>query len=394
MTTSLWLVATKRMPEKLYWLPILLSSLCLVYSFTLMGIHVVGSDVSTEHYASYTILQEGYWDITRHYETPATIINGWLVPELSKLLHIEVVWIYKAVLPIFLAASPLIIFFAYNKFLSADKSFYATSLFIITPPFMLELVAIGKTMVAVFFFSLFLLSMFSSMSTFKKTVAMSICTISAAISHYTVGAIIIIFLVAILTFRIASHLLDKLAKVHWKLNWKTSMLSMVVTCLVLVAAFVGFYSINNEGRITTKVVQIVHNNLPIDENLDTEEAKAQLEPATQLALGMDFFQASVLEKIFRLLQLAVQALIIIGFAYLAYPIIRYKENSNIPTEVIVCAGAILVMFAACIMIPKLSRTMNITRLYQYGLVFLSPMFVTGIEKVTTSLRGSLVEKFH
>jgi uncharacterized membrane protein len=96
------LVSIGVIKEKYYPNSIAIMSFGPVYSITMLGTYVVGSDIQGELAASRSALAYG-WNFTEATDVNAitginmtSVVTGLLAPALSRILHIDLIWIYKA----------------------------------------------------------------------------------------------------------------------------------------------------------------------------------------------------------------------------------------------------------------------------------------------------------
>jgi uncharacterized membrane protein len=180
------LVTIRVIKDRYYPYCIGIMALGLVYSTTLLGNYVVGTDIHSELYQSRITLSTGIDFANANFPSIVTVA---LAPFLSWLLHIDIVWVYKAVLPLFLAGVPVILYFAFKAQFGAERAYFASLFFIIMPAYSLEITQIAKSMVAELFYALAILALVSRWK--WKIPIMAVSVIMAVLSHYTVGVILI-----------------------------------------------------------------------------------------------------------------------------------------------------------------------------------------------------------
>jgi uncharacterized membrane protein len=429
------LVSTKIIKERWYSSTIYLVALFNLWSTTLLGQSVVGIDISRELAMSNQALQNG-WNWTGIYDVSNTsALVGWAIPQFSKFFQISTEWVYKLFLPMIFACTPAILYIIFRKQLcmpcsasvnnrplyvvSAStitiqehhgylKSFYAAIFFIIMPVFSLEIGAIGKSMVAETLMACCFWTMFSSVKLWIKLPLMILFALLTLWVHYTVGIMLIFYL----STTICILLFVKLFK-NWYL-WKQKVVSLWIPTIVvmfLVAGFVGYYSKASQGMVYDTVVrlgeqytvltnsfikqpqiikqpQVVPSDIvPSDSTTITREeielrelaiSARDLDPLTSIGLGKDFIDASILGKIFRVIQYLTQLLVVIGCFWLLF---KYKQY-NFSREFIAGIGASLLVLLFVVAIPMFSSLINATRNYQLSLFFLAPMFILGIDALT------------
>jgi len=417
------LVTTGCIKEEYYPYCIMLMAFGLVYSITLLGSYVVGSDIQGELAASRISLANG-WNFTE--ATPenaitginlTSVVTGLLAPGLARLLHMDLVWVFKVVLPLFLVAVPVVMYSVFKKQMGGQRAFYATLFFIIMPVFNQQLAQIVKSMVAELFFALAIWVMVSDWGWRGKILALAGCVIGASVSHYTIGIALIVYLAGIVLVRIATSWMT------WKL-WavrKAPVFVLVMALLPGIFAFQIYYHYAYGGAVNQVLlgtakwygsagpVDMAHQaEVPVAETPDltptltptptgdptSPTPSAQPPAATtsdslvpkylynqeytvQVGIGLDFLQQPLAGKLFRLVQYLTQGLIMLGAVYLLFRSDRYRFTA----EFVAGIGGSFVLLLACIFVPQFSSIINMPRFYQISLFFLAPMLVVGCDAV-------------
>ncbi len=411
--------------EKHYPHCIALMSAGLIYAITLLGPYVVGSDIQGELAASRSALANG-WDFRTATDVNAitginitSIVTSVLAPTLSRLLHLDLVWIYKTVMPLFLIAVPVVMYYAFKKQMGSKKAFYAALFFIIMPVFSLQLAQIVKSMVAELFFALAILVMVSSWKTRYKIPAIIACSLLTMSAHYTMGIALLAYLLGIFLIRLVTARLNR-----WKL-WSVRKVPVAALLLVLLMGTGAFYTyyhyayggtvnqvlygaikwhgnsaiLYTEGAIEALVVppesvppettttppEITTTTPIVTDPITTPAAppeKSYLynqEYTVQVGIGLDFATQPIEGKIFRVLQYLTQILIVIGTFWLLFRHKNYKFTAEFVAGVL-CS---FVLLATCVFVPQFSALINMPRFYQISLFFLSPMLVLGCDAISS-----------
>lgn len=284
VVVALTLVATNILKSKWYIVTIYIMSLAMLYSTTLQGLTVVGSDISKELQMSMMSLRNG-WDINFPDASNSSFVVSWLVPEISNLLNVAPAWIYKIILPMIFACTPVLLYLVFRKQFSvpcsapatashnilpskstgstvsftqsqehhgSPKAFYAATFFMIMPVFSLEIATIGKSMVAETMMALCLWIMFSSWANWAKYTGIVTAAIIAILAHYTIGIMLIAYLIGI-----SLILLFTKAFKSWKLrSTRAAPLRMLASVSVIsIIVFVGYYSNVSQGYVTNALVK-------------------------------------------------------------------------------------------------------------------------------------------
>ncbi|KKM14935.1 hypothetical protein LCGC14_1701100, partial [marine sediment metagenome] len=371
--------------------------------------YVVGSDIQREFFIGKQALA-GQWDLATTEQTGTSIVVGLLAPWLSRLPFLDLLTVYKLILPIFLGLVPVLLYLAFRKQMGGRSAFIAAIFFVAMPAFSLESAQIVKAMVAEMFLALMVLVMVGGSKPGSNTKTVLVAAVAVTIlAHYTVGIMALFYLTAIFLVKIFA----------WPLRWsllERKMLSPFAVGLVLLlggALFLGYYSIASDGVIL-KVVSRTGSSYeqiavaqvkagiketgynPEWEGIQTTPKYSWQEPVdvqktvylqkqpsmVQTAIGLDFFKASGLGKVFRVFLYLTELLILIGGVHLLRNHRRYRFTS----EFIACIGASIVLLFLCVFVPMFSSIINMSRFYHFSLFFLAPLFVIGCDAVSGSGR--------
>jgi uncharacterized membrane protein len=355
-------------------------TLSLMYSASMVGVHVIGSDMHQEFYVSNQTGPFG-WHPTEDYGTQSStsFIVGWFVPFISWLLHIPIVWIYKAILPLIFSFTPVVLYFVFKKQTSPKTAFLACIFFMAVPVATMEIVQIGKAMVAELFLALMILTLVSNIEQKRKVALVTSCLIIAFLAHYTVGLIASSYIIVMLGMGIIS----KFYKGWIFSNAKIGIIGLLTVLIISSGISYVYYSKADDGVI----VDIVRSVLPgytssKEYSIDSSTGEAYQgklgymdaqSPLVKTAIGLDFFDSTNLGKLFRIVQYLTQFMIIIGALYLLKNWKKYKFSQ----EFIAGIGASFFLVLACIFVPHFSNIINVTRFYHLALFFLAPVFVIG-----------------
>jgi uncharacterized membrane protein len=404
------LVCLNKVDSRDYPLYIFAITLGMMWQTTMLGAHIIGSDMAGEFFAANTIAQNGVWHPSLDYGTQSStsIVVGWLVPQLSNILHIDVVWVFKVILPIIFSLTTVILYYAYRKQIGEKKSALACLFFMIVPIASLEVAQIGKMMVAETFFALTVLLLVIKLKWYWQLACLTASVMLAILSHYTVGFAVIAYLGGILIIRMATVLFK-----NWRLfKDRIVPIGIVIVVLVItVSGCVAYYKIADNGsimKVMDKIVPIygdkvagmlgiggngVKNNLSNEDSsgvllqIDGAEKEAggngyldkfqNQDVAIKTAVGFDFADASVAGKLFRIVQYITQLLIVAGSVWLVFNFKKYKFTAEFFAGIV----ASFVLLFCCIFIPGFSLIINATRFYQLALFFIAPMLIISFDAI-------------
>jgi len=331
----------------------------------------VGSDIHSElYYAKLNTIQVWDYDLLR--TDNASFVIWFIAPMLSKLLMLDMVWIFKAVLPIFLAFVPVVLFLVFKRQFGDMRAFFAVIFFMVIPAFSMEMASIAKTMVAELFFALMVWVVVNDWKWQYKILGICLTLLMQVVCHYTVAVMGICFLVGMFGIRIV------VSPFKWSLftNSKVPLL-VILSCFILgIVAFGAYHGLTSQGHIVNRILPILSAFSPNGHSAGINVIGIPVSSMAKLAIGLDFMSVSIEGKIFRIVQFLTQIMIIIGIVRLAF-----FNRFNVTAEFVGFIGASGILLAACIFLTTFANMINMSRFYHFALFFISPMFVLGCEAV-------------
>lgn len=399
------LVAFDRVPQKAYPLVTVMIALSILLHVTLISGQLSGYDIHGEYYHQNLVLNNGYWDFTilGNYNTALSVVL--LGPIYSLLLNVDVVWVLKVVYPLIFSLVPLTLFHLFGKQIGSKRAFLATFFFVSMPMFVYMTAGVRNQIAQLFFALLILLVIDRKLALNKRVSLFVIFSLSLIVSHYAMGYIYFAFLIG--SWIIVALIRSK-ARVIWEWLTKKSgglpreivserafpARTMAVVVAVYLVFMVGWYGAIAQGTaldtirligqgqqslLSTEIPKLMELGLPSEP--DTEGSKI-LEPTEREALvgtafGLDFASASPLGKGFRIFQYASELFIVVGFLAMIFR----PKGFKFKVEFIALSMVAVVILLACIVIPRLSGALNVTRFYHITLFLLAPFCIVGGEVV-------------
>lgn len=447
---SLILVTSNKISSSFHTYLIYVSTLFITYSTTMVGLSVVGSDISRELLMSNLALENG-WDLTIYDPSNTSVLVGFVIPYLSKITTLQPIWIYKAILPLVFALTPVIMYRIFKPMIGELKSFYACMFFAIMPILNLEVATIGKSMVAEPIMVLAIWVSVLNFSALKKCFMLSVLTVLALWVHYTIGLILCIYLCAFFGWHLLKLGVDLVRRKEVKvLTERGKNAGVMATVLVLAGVFfLSYYycvaggllynnvvgilfkhdyshpsaiikdSVSHIATQNTQTSEVVVETVGADIVISSDNNSAaygstiiagttnpdipkpdvpkRLDPTVAAyslilsALGLDMFNVSPSGMVFRIVQLITQGLVVIGFAWMLWKRKLYKFKE----EYLVGCSVAFGLLGLCVAVPAFASLINATRQYHMALLFLAPCFVLafdGIEHVGMTLKTVIGNK--
>ena len=367
---------TRTMPYLVF-----LLGLAFLYQATLISNGLVGTDIHTEYYFYREALTG--WDTTIPHAYNTAIGTTVIAPFLTNVLGIPGYWIYKAIFPFLFAFVPLILFIIYRKEFGDKVAFLGTLFFITLPTYTLEMIGIPRQMLGELMLALVLLLVI--VRPIRLRYAVPLLCVAATMGylfHYITGPAILLYLGGGSVIMLISK--RRLFAVRW------------LFIVIIVSGVIGFayYSTVADGVVSDnlsrgsryavdKVVNggsVVEPTEPTDPTEPGEIVKqeswfvryfSQQEPLLRTALGLDFMEASFTGKVFRILQFGTQLCLILGCVWL----IRHRKK--VSWEYIAFTVTAVALIAVCVVLPRFSNIINITRFYHLALFLVSPLLIVG-----------------
>ena len=377
-------------------------SLALLYQTTLMSPYLTGTDIYFEYQFYRQVAQSGLWN----YALPGTI-NSCLsivmaVPVYAGMLNIDGVWVLKAVYPLLFSLVPLIMYRIFQGQIGSLPSFLAVFFFISVPTFSLEMIGLGRQQFAEIFFVLIILLLTqNSIDRYVKITLITIFALGITVSHYTFGFINIVYSGALIA--LVAVLRSHLFTGFWqRLTARTGGLPVIlarpsntdipiraltasfIVVFVLSLAWYGLIASGSNLQFFAGTLTILMQKIGINiQELASRYGGSQYifggqgDLLVSAALGLDFSQASVQGKIFRIIQYITQLLIVAGYLRLIIkPSGLAFKREYIAYSLVSCG-----ILAGCIFLPWFSNILNITRWYHIALITLSPFLVVGARSI-------------
>jgi uncharacterized membrane protein len=368
--------------DKSYPLLTLSISASLLLHTSLITSYVTGFDIQHEYYLSALVQNNGVWDHTIAYDTNGMLSIVILGPLYSSLSQIPLAWVFKIIYPLIFSLVPLGLFVISEKKLGARGAFLAAFVFMSIPYFSGSMVALARQEVAEFFLVAILLVVFDSrnQSKMRRSLLLMAFSLSLIVSHY---ALAFIFMGFLLTAGGVMLFADR--------NRKTEILAtgisgrFVFAYIVMSFSWYSFVSGSSSLMDAVHSIELVRRNF-IEEFLNPAASQG----LTTLLIERPYF----LHRVALYVNLAAQGLIVTGVCSTLTTTNR-KRNGGLN---LVFSWTAFVLMIAGMLVPYLLSILNGQRLYQIGLIFLSPYVVVGsltigkLFRRIPQLRGIIVAK--
>lgn len=174
-----------RVSDRVYAPLLFLISITLVLLLGLRSNHIIGADVHAEYYVFQQTVQNGQWGIILNSTLDACLSISILPTVYQSLLGIDPPYIFNVLYPILFSVCPLVIYVISSKYIKCNYAFLASTFFISQNSF-LWTAAGPRSRIAVLFFALAVMVLFSDDLDEKcKKLLFIIFASSCIVSHYS-----------------------------------------------------------------------------------------------------------------------------------------------------------------------------------------------------------------
>lgn len=352
--------------QELYPLAVFTIALALLFHTSLLSRYLVGYDVNIEsHFAELTTVAS-YWDKTLPYDYNSMLSVTILPTIYSRLLNMDLTWVFKILYPVFFAFVPLGLYQIYQKKMGQTTAFLAIFFFLASSTFYdVEMVSLGRQMIAELFFVLllYLLLFDEKIHSWKRNMLFIIFGLGLIVSHYSLSFLFAFFLLFAWIFSrvVRKDSTDRTGRLI-TLPFLLIFLTMLFSWYVYTSYSVTFTTF-------TGTIQSLANSF-LTEFLNPASRGSQV--STVLAFGQS---TSDLARIDSILNYVMIVLVSIGFIKLAVT----RNRLGLGRDYFLLSTANMVTLLACIVVPNFGPTLNTERFYQITVLVLAPLSIIGGE---------------
>jgi uncharacterized membrane protein len=382
-----------KFPKRLYPVVIFSIGISLLLLMSLRSNHIIGIDAHLEYYFFRTTLNNLYWSAFGHSLLDACLSISLLPAIYQSILNMNTEFLYKILYSSLFSVFPLAIYVLSKRYIGELYGFLA-SCFSMFQVYFLVVAFNPRTSVAVLFFALAMMTLFSEeINPLKKRILFIVFMTSCILSHYSTTYIF--FIIMFIAF-VGVEILSKKYSVKMMLN-------LTLTCVFFSLIFFWYSQVTtvafNDGiRFVGKTV----------DNLNMFFIMESRSDATPMLLGEGIIERSIAHRIEFILTWLMFAFISIGIITLLR---RYKEMSfpepnfkkpkylkkKFGVEYFMITLACACLLVAMIILPYLAVGYDIMRLYSLTTTILSVFFVIGgilIAKKLSLIKEALPKNPH
>ncbi|MGD0158841.1 MAG: DUF2206 domain-containing protein [Candidatus Bathyarchaeia archaeon] len=368
-------VFSKRLvPPESYPLILFAIATALLLPVSLFSEYIHGGDIFSEYVAFKLTLSSSFWNPAISGRVYAMLSVTILPTIYSNILGLEPTWILKIVYPLIFAIVPLGVFQLFKSKFGKETAFFSVVFFVSNLVFFSEIVTLARQMIGELFFILLFLTIFSkNIKGYAKWSCFCIFSFGLAVSHYALSYIFLIFIIAFWLFSFFS-----------KRKMSVSV-GMVFTFAAITFAWYIYSSASSTFNDLLNMINNITSNFTSD-FLNLQSRGSSVLQGTGLESGVGTFWHIWGTYLYY----ATEILIVVGFLGL----LLRQRRSFFKDEYYIMTFLNMALLVACIVVPNLATSFNMTRFYQLSLFFLAPFCVIGGRDIVRFLsRKRIKEKY-
>jgi uncharacterized membrane protein len=356
------------LPETLYAYAVATVSISLLFHASLISRYLWGWDIQYEYLFSHMVIADSIWDPSIPIMANGMLSVVMIAPTFSMVCDITLTDVFKIVYPLIMSLVPVVLFRIYQSQVGSRLAFLSTFLFVSFFAFYFVMVQLARQEVAELFVVLLVLTMLERRSSsMQTTLLLIIFGISLVVSHYGLTYILILVLLAgwLLLRRnreCGLHAPSQLISLRW-----------LALCFIIA---ISWYTYVAGSSSFISVVRIA-------DHIREAFVASFLDPNS--VEGVALVAASVsspLHQFSKLIQIMMQLFIALGLVASVLGRKRRWFRADFLGLGIVSFG----LMAAGLTVPFFSGSLNTSRLYQFGLLFLAPFSVVGVTALWSLIR--------
>jgi uncharacterized membrane protein len=365
-------------------------SISLLLLLALKSTYVMGSDSHSEFYFFQTTFNNLHWSILNISDLDACLSISILPSIFQSLLSVNPEILFNLLYPLIFSISPFVVFIISNRYLNKSYSFLAACFFMFQTSFIFTAMN-ARTSLAILFFGLAILTLFTKFNDMKKSIIFIILFSSCIVSHYSTSFIFFFILLGtvmineIISLRIKTEDKNSKTKINFtKRKISKTKISFTVVLLFFCILFLWYSQLT--GQAFDSGVNFIVKSLHTMNNIFVQESKSD---TAQLVVGTGIFSKSIASKIqyfftwltFLFIGIGILNLLKNFFlnSLLKHPkhieMTELKEYFDRTFTIIAIICSLLLI--SMILIPFLSKGYSVDRLYGAVLIILSTYFVFG-----------------
>lgn len=375
----------KSIPLWEYPLAIYMISISIVLHVSLISSYPYGWNIDSEYYFSNLVSINGYWDSNSQSSIVNSLLSIVMIPPVySKILGLDICWVFKSIFPFFHAAVPLAIFESSKMELSEREAFISTIFYMSLSGFYISMSLFRREQISLLFLTLVVLVLLDKqLNPLQKSCMIVPFTFSITSSHYATAYLSgALFLISGVLYYIPSVYIPlKKSARRYTSNYEVpksealipSPIVLKPKIMALWAIFMLFWFMYAAGGVTFDgFVNIMYSSLKELLNPQSHPPDVVYE-----ALGAKLPHASILGWAFRVIHYTIELLIATGYLALLFKPRIFNMSKEYRSLTMIVASFLFI----AMLLPPISSRWDISRLYNFSLVIISPLIVLGFTAI-------------
>jgi uncharacterized membrane protein len=342
-------------PKK-YPLVLFTVAIALLLSSSLFSSYIHGGDIFGEYAVFRLTTRASHWN-PAFLDKLYTMLSVTILPTIySNVLGIDGTWIFKIIYPLIFAFVPLGLYQLFKSRVGKQIAFFSVFFFMSNLVFFTELVVLARQMIGELFYILLFLTIFNrKISGSNKWLLFAVFGFGIVVSHYAMSYIFLALISALWAFCF--------------IRKRRCVVSVGMVLLLFTMAFAWYIHVSSGVifDVLSRTLDHIFESFVYD-FLNPQSRGSQV----LQGLGIEGIE-TFWHFVGRYIYYTTELLILIGVIGL---LIRERLSFfNDEYNVMVFLNLLLIL--ACIIVPNLATTFNMTRFYHVALFFLSPFCVLG-----------------
>ncbi|UTB33112.1 MAG: DUF2206 domain-containing protein [Methanobacterium sp. ERen5] len=387
---TLLLFAYGKIPKKFYPFTIFIMAISLLFHTSLISNYLTGYDIQNEYYLANMVIANAVWNYKINSIVNAMLSITLLAPVISIITKINLNWIFKIIYPIIFSLVPLGLYKIFKKQTNSEIAFLSCFLFISLYVFYTQMISLARQEIAEFFLVLLILLMVNTkMNNTKRSFLFILFGVSLVISHYALSyiysiSLIVVYMLVLLSDRYDIHRSidfifrnkNTIYKTSFEGNTNYKIISSTFIFFFITFTIAWYMYVSNAAPLTA----ILNIGNHIASSISTDFLNSD---SSQGLFVLQNQLQSPLHRLSKYIYLIVQFFIVVGFFALLFKRNRMNFDRNYLLFVLVN----LIILVAGVTVPFFASSLNVERLYQITLIFLSPLCIIGGFFILKSIFG-------
>jgi len=349
-------LSRRLVPHEFYPLILFAIALALLFHVSLFSNYITGGDIFAEYQSYRLTLSALHWDPTISSRLYAMLSITILPTIYSTVLNLEGTWLFKIIYPLIFALVPVGLYELFKSKVSKEVALFSVFFFVANSVFFNEIVELARQMIGeLFYILLFLTLLNKNLKVSSKWVCFGLFSFGLVVSHYAMYYIFLSF-----------------AFVAWLFAFLRKRKSAITVSMIIFLSVVGFawYIYISQSTTFDALVSNIEN---IQQNFASDFLNPQSRGSQVLqGVGVEGL-GTFWHFVGRYTYYATEVLVVIGLLSL----LLKQRRSFFADDYNVIAFFNMLLVVACIVVPNLATTFNMTRFYHVSLFFLAPFLVVG-----------------